>query len=378
MNTVGSLLKKKEDLLPELMKNYENRVKEEKELKQKYDGSEKELNDFQNRLNECNTEQLGKDYHSLTRREKLLSDIMTDIEKINGERTALNVETATLKTFRKEIDESVQKLKDLESPLADAKTKVEECGEIYSRLEISMKDMVKDLRLSLKKGDVCPVCGSIVEETLSDNKFALILEPAREAKLRAEKQYVSLKSDYDALKKIKSDTGAKIRDLEKKIETRERNIAKKRTSLDVLTRDAGLVEEEPEGKTLEEISEKCSAERISVSEKMFEIRNKQIYADSILKEISSMQKGLSELRQKFTEAKDSSVKARSALSLQNSEIKIYQDNKTKLKEKLDIFMALNPDIDRKRLDSLSLLDGKEMQNRKKRMMDFLRNIRETA
>lgn len=145
-----------------------------------------------------------------------------------------------------------------------------------------------------------------------------------------------------------------------------------------MTRDAGLVEEEPEGKTLEEISEKCSAERISVSEKMFEIRNKQIYADSILKEISSMQKGLSELRQKFTEAKDSSVKARSALSLQNSEIKIYQDNKTKLKEKLDIFMALNPDIDRKRLDSLSLLDRKEMQNRKKRMMDFLRNIRETA
>lgn len=365
LNTVASLLKKKEGLLPELIKNCENLEKEEKELKQKCDDSEKDVNEKQNILNECNTEQLGKDYHLLSIRDKLLSEILTDIEKINGEQTALKVETATLESFKKDVDNSESRLKELESPLKEAKANVEESAEIYSRLEISMKDLVKDLRLSLKKGDICPVCGSTVEETLNDKKFALILEPAREAKLKAEKRYLALKSEFDSQEKIKNESIVKINNVVGRIDKRKKNIEKMKLSVDAQAYKAGVTDTEICSLTTEDLSKKCNEERISVSAKIAEIRKKQMFADSINKEINSMQKRLSELRTKHTLAKDNFVKAHSALSLQKSEIKIYQDNMTALKEKLQIFLSANPDIDEDRLATLSQLDEKEIKKRKK-------------
>lgn len=144
--------------------------------------------------------------------------------------------------------EALQKANDKQKSLDDAATKAasdfaeaekayKTSKEVYEKTKASVEDHAKVLRAELKVGDHCPVCGNLVEEVLTDEKFVNMLKPLEEVYRKDDKAYDECKTANEKAK----------------AEAKAGEHAVKSANQDVITANAKL------DKSFNALKEKCEA-----------------------------------------------------------------------------------------------------------------------
>ena len=108
------------------------------------------------------------------------------------------------------IDEKKAKWTTLEMPLHDAQLKMEVCKNNLDRQKETIDKFAQTLRLKLRQGDICPVCGqTIANELPHEEDLAKLVAGLQDAFDQAEKQHRSLDDERRNLEAlIKTDTDA--------------------------------------------------------------------------------------------------------------------------------------------------------------------------
>lgn len=89
---------------------------------------------------------------------------------------------------QKELIETESKRAELEKRATEAKEALTQAEQqyktaenAYNHMKASVEDHAHMLRAELKQGDTCPVCGKVIDEVLSDERFIAMLAPLKQA-----------------------------------------------------------------------------------------------------------------------------------------------------------------------------------------------------
>ncbi len=152
-------IKVRQESLPVLLKNEVEVSQLEKDATEKCVALEGEVVSTEEAIEKIDVEKLTKDYHTLTDRDKALADLLTQTEKLKGDEKALEILEGQKRDVAIRMEENLKKAEALRGPVEDAERELAEWTEKLSKAEMSVSDMVKDLRSRLKMGENCPVSG---------------------------------------------------------------------------------------------------------------------------------------------------------------------------------------------------------------------------
>lgn len=148
-------------------------------------------------------------------------------------------------------DDAVNKKSELDKAVTKAAEDLSRANELYTasktayeKTKASVEDHAKVLRAELQIGDHCPVCGKLIEEVLTDDRFAIMLKPLEEAFRREEKTFnectkseAQAKADAKAGEKALSDASRDAEKADAKQTERYSDLKKKCEALDIACDD---------------------------------------------------------------------------------------------------------------------------------------------
>ncbi len=110
-------------------------------------------------------------------------------------------ESEAIESDSRELEKTAEEIRTTTPLVAEALTVVRERKEFLSSIELTVNDITRQLRASLKVGDECPVCGSTVEHIHADeSRFTLMVEKAARSLEEAETRRDNLTRRLDRLK----------------------------------------------------------------------------------------------------------------------------------------------------------------------------------
>lgn len=364
-------IKQKQEQLPGLKFEVSQAEKIEASALEKKNELDKSVALQEEKLEKIDIDVLTSRYQELVARDTLLSELMTQVEKQRGEENAVALLDSQDKDLKARKAENLKKSESLKAPVADAERDLKEWSEKLNSAEISVSDMVKDIRCRLKKGDCCPVCGKIIDEDISDEYFESLLAPIREAKGKAEVAYVNLKSNEEAALKLVASDDKAILLLEGQIKIANERLSVTKEVTENIKIKAGLKEIENN-----EVTSTCEKERKVLQETLEVIREKQKLATEIQKELKSIRIKLKTVSEEAEEAKNNVNKLKLLLKETGAELKTLEAAKDRLWENLRVFFVNNPLVTMPRLTQLSNCKPAEIQALKARIeftIDQLKN-----
>lgn len=364
-------IKKKQELLPGLKFEVSQAEKIQASALEKRVELEKKVSFLEERLEKLEADSLSSRYQELVVRDTLLSELMTQVEKQRGEENTVALLDSQDKDLKTRQTENLKKSESLKAPVADAERDLKEWTEKLNSAEISVSDMVKDIRCRLKKGDSCPVCGNIIDKDISDVYFESLLTPIREAKGKAEVAYVNLKSNEEAALKLVASDNKAILVLEGKIKIAKERLSITKEATEQIKIKAGLKEIENN-----ELISTCEKERKVLREALDVIREKQKLVAEVQKELKSIRIQLKSVSEEAEEAKNNVIKLKLLLKESGAELKTLEAAKDRLWENLRVFFVNNPLVTMLRLTQLSNCKQSEIRDLKARIeftIDQLKN-----
>lgn len=334
-----SLLKVKKELLPHLKEEEDKAWEAEKEAVEKGKELAKLVEESEKKIENLRLDDLAKSYHQIVIRENQLSSLITVLEKLTGEEKAFSILSEQEVEIKGRIEENNVKVRDLRSQVEEAEKEWKDWTIKLEKMELTLSDLVKELRNDLQIGSPCPVCGSIVEHHVTDSFFESLLSPVKEAKIKAEEKFMNLGSNLKAIDKLLKTDNNTLKKLESKIKA-------SKESLDLVRKDSVKVLEE--AGMSEMPREKAFSLSIEEKDKLKQeidfIRHQQSEGEKISGELKNQRGSLNELNKKIDEIKDLVVKTRLARQSLHSEIETYTKSQEEQEKTLEEFCGQHTSI----------------------------------
>lgn len=355
-------IKVRQESLPGLLKDEEQAAALEKEAMEKCEVLEKDAALTEEAIDKIDVEKLTKEYHALTNRDKALSDLLTQTEKLKGDEKALEILEGQQRDVVSRRDDNLKKAETLRGPAEDAERELAEWTEKLSKAEMSVSDMVKDLRSRLKQGEHCPVCGALVDKEITDEYFESLLAPMRDAKKRAEVMYLTLKSNEEAAAKLVASDEKVIKRLQGRIRNASETLGATRETTEQMIKKVGL-----ETLPTNEIETACEKERQALSGKLEALRERQKVVEGLQKDLKKLRKKLKDASAAAEKVKVTAANVRLRLKETNAEIKGLETTRESLWENMRLFFITHPEVSMPRLTKLAAYSQNEIRILKERL-----------
>lgn len=282
-----------------------------------------------------------------------LSELITVYERWKGEHNRMAVHKADLERLLVRISESDKKITELSQPVAVAKAGLEDSEKALTGLELSMNDMVRSIRAGLKRGDVCPVCGSEVHEALSDSHFEDMLAPLRIARERALERYNELNS---ALQTEKRSRDSNVKDRDTKYKEIERLGKLENDLLQDLDKRISQCKLADTG--IDSLKEEAGKRLAALKEERVEVDNRQAKVLEMGKRLQALRKNEKKVKSDLDDGKVLLAGAQKALDSWATECKVNKENMENKRASLSDFISQNPIFTEEYLDVLAQYDEK--------------------
>lgn len=357
-------IQKKTGSLPTLLENLVKAKETEAKKSKEKDEIEKKVNLRELEIEKADLDGIAKRYDALLKEDNLYSSLMTQIERERGEGKALLLGKDQIVEYKERKEKNEKKSVCLEGQIAEASRNLNTWSEKLERVEVSVSDMVRDMRSRLRQGDFCPVCGTIVEKEIGEEYFDSILSPIRESKKKAEETYRDLKAGYEAsIKLVESDNKA-LKKLEEAYSKGEEKYKKKMAETERLKKDANLSDYKTD-----KIEDICLERRKAIKEEVDKLNEKQKNAEIIQKDLKKLKIQLKAANAESDKAKAEVVKIELNVKGVRSEIKALETAKDDMWEELRLFFIKNPSLTMQRIKELSEYDKDEMLILKERLYE---------
>lgn len=358
LDTVESLIIKKEALLPSVKQNYDDAVKATEEAEMVYVERQKISDGLSKQYEGFEIGKLNDKINAMTDRAGKLNKVLSEGSSYASHNKTHSEALSDIANADKRMEASVKVLESLCQPLAEAEKKATECGERLTKLSISVSDLVKDLRHNLKEGDECPVCGGKVVAKLEDSYFESVLAPLRKEKNEADKAFNDLQAKKIAEEKVKKSIAAELKKLHKKEEKAAEEVKSASERLAALLSDLGY-EETAYDEAVEEIVNNALAD---LEVEIAAARERQHQAESVNDDLKKSQSEERRLKQNVDACKERRERAGKSLAEVEQDIKNYTERKTVLESSVESFYSENPDISRQRMVELMSRKEKDIKD----------------
>lgn len=358
LDTVNSLISKKEVLLPSVRKDYEEAVKETEEAEKAYAEQLKTTDSLTKQYEAYEVGKLNEKINSLGNHSQKLNDVLAKATAYELHTKAHAEVVAEIADAEKRLDASVKIADSLLLPLEEAQKRVVECGERLTKLSISMCDVVKELRHDLKEGDECPVCGRRIVAKLEDAYFESVLAPLRAEKSEADKALSDLLAKKIAEEKVKKSITAEMKKLRKK---EEKVAGEMKCANDALLR---LLSELNYGEEAYDTSveEKVKTELADIAEESALVREKQQQAEAVNEALKKSQTEERRLKGQVDSRKEKREKRSKSLVELETDIKNYRERKSVLEKEIETFYSENSGVIPQRVVELATHKEKEIND----------------
>ncbi len=363
-------IKRSQSSLPLLEKNAEETDNLAKEQIQKSKELEASMTSIEEKIEKFDMESQNKRYHELILRDKLLTDVLAASEKVRGEIKAFEILENQKRELHERISENTVKADCLKAPVRDAEKEFNLSRERLDKAEVSVSDIVIDIRSRLKKGDSCPVCGSQIESDIDDGYFESLLQPLREAKRNAEVTYLTLRSNEDSARKLMEADNKSLEKLNLKIKKADDSLKIVKSKFETVKSEAGMV-----GMSEEELTDACGRERVGLSEKIAAIRKLQEEAEAFQKEYKKLGRKFKESMAQAEKCKEVANDADLKLKETLSGIKALETTRGNYWEAMRKFFISHPELTMTRLSQLRAYSDREISDLKDRIQAAEDNLK---
>ncbi len=363
-------IQQKRDSIP-MLKIALDKAKEAEGKKQSVKSElEGKVNEKEEEIEKADLEGIAKRYDALIKEDNMLSLLLTRLEKMKGEEKSVSILKDQIKEYRDRRDQNRKKAEGLESQIAESSKALKSWTEKLDKAEVSVSDMVKDIRSRLREGDICPVCGSMVDKDIDEEYFDALLSPIRESKKEAEEVYRQHKSSHEAALKLATEDSKALKKLETSSAKAEEALKKTSEETESMIRQAGF-----ESQELQAVEESCQNRRNSIKEETNILNEKQKAAESIRKELKKLKTQLKDATSEADKAHEELSKIELSLKERDAEIKALESAKEEMWEELRLFFIKNPTITMQRIKELSAHDKDEMLALKQRLTEAEDNFK---
>lgn len=182
------------DTLSQQSKNYEQKLKEKRDLfqqnSQEKEKQERTIEEEKSKLDEFQIDAVKQERETLMQNIEKLKSLITVAQQYHEKMESLNSITAVINQSEKDVNALKQMHLSLESEKITAKNMADEAEAIFEKQKESCSDYVKKLRSQAKVGDKCPVCGKVIlEEIESDQHFEALFKPIMDERNRCRELY---------------------------------------------------------------------------------------------------------------------------------------------------------------------------------------------
>lgn len=178
---------------------------EVKNAEKKHKAEIEKTNQLQEEINRLAKEikEADPDGTLLQQQEKILA-ISVILDSMIGLRDTLFDVEKDLKTDQERCQDLQKKIDALNTEEKRAKDEYTIAKEVYETAEKAVKDIAKELRSTLKEGDVCPVCGQKVTSLFSDEHFQSSLSQQLANKTQKEKIWENCNTELNKVNSEKT------------------------------------------------------------------------------------------------------------------------------------------------------------------------------
>ena len=355
-------IKYRQGSLPALENQVATTLEADKAATERCKGIEDEIAKLEDKIEKTDAEGLNRRFHELAVRDQLLGELMAVMEKVRGEEKTLGVLEGQKRELLNRISSNTIKAESLKVPVGEAEKEWLLSRERLEKAEVSVSDIVKDLRSRLKIDDTCPVCGNIIVSDINDGYFESLLEPLREAKRNAEVTFTTLRANEESARKLVDADNKSLDKINNKIK-------KARTSVETVKQEAASVKKKADLADIadEALSDICGKERQSLSQEIAVIREGQKVAESLQKELKKLRRKYKDAMTQAEKSKEMAHNASVKLKETTSEIKALEITRDGYWEGMRMFFINHPELSMSRLTQLRGYNDREIGDLKSRI-----------
>lgn len=145
-----------------------------------------------------NPQQISDEKAALDRAREGLTQARSALRLLDERRTALGKARANEAEWREKLRQSTEHTATLEAERDRKRGEWVQAKALSDRQREAVDDYARELRSHLHRGDVCPVCGQVVESLTTDEEFQSLLAPVVEDEQRKKAAYDKAEVDLKA------------------------------------------------------------------------------------------------------------------------------------------------------------------------------------
>lgn len=346
-----NLINTKEKLYSRLQENLSSSQNSIVMQQKKTDEIQNELNQIALKAEYFDLKTINEELFQLNNRFQSIGELCGMIKNAEIANTRLKDLTTEADTKRKTIEECDRIIESLESPLKSAESELTKATGDLEKIELATSDAVNAIRMSVKEGDICPVCGNKIEKIISDDAFSSLLDTLRTRKRHSESALLKLRSDIFSTKRLKAES-------QKSLENIEISIRKQSEAVALCQKAVNSQITKCEYSTTDHtnLSEILDKDRRNLSLKISEKRKIQKEAENTHRQVSSLQKSLDKSKNNLETLKEEFIKVSTAMTEWKTDKRINEERMHALTISIRNFLNDNSHISEDRLQTLCDMD----------------------
>lgn len=312
--------KRLQDLQPALKQELLDREKAEKNLEKSTAQQHNAVQQAEQALGTLNPDTLATDRQNVGQKQTNLNTALVETSRLESalqKAQTIRDNIADKENTRQAETKKLEAAKPLE---AERKTAYEQSQEAIRAAELAIGDQVQAIRAQLKTGDVCPVCGQVIHNLLSDDAARQILDPLQ-ADLDAKKAvWIEKQSEIKASESILKDCQIALEKLKREEATATAEVTAAHAKVRECCRKIAVEVPELSEDIIERLKTGIDTVGITLQEEREKLNERQKKVDNQQKTISSFKDMETELHKKLATAQQETQKASNLLREQTQNL----------------------------------------------------------
>lgn len=185
-----------EQQLPQFTAQLQSKAAEITQGKARQEAQKHVVKDLSDKLTDMNVTGLNARNSQLQSQQNDCKDALRNLGMLTDKKTQVKEKQDAFDRKQNDINGLKSQIEETGTNLQEARTIFDAKNKIYEKIELGVKNSVKELRHKLVAGDICPVCGQKITTDLHDEDFVSILEGP--------------KQEVDAAQKVRDDLNAAL------------------------------------------------------------------------------------------------------------------------------------------------------------------------
>ncbi len=312
--------KRLQDLQPALQQEFLDREKKEKELKKSTEQQHNAVQQAEQALGALNPNALETDRRNEEQKQNNLNAALVETSRLESaiqKAQTIQKNIADKENTRQSETKKLNTAKPLE---AERKTAYEQSQEAIRAAELAIGDQVQAIRAQLKTGDVCPVCGQVIHNLLSDDAARRMLEPLQ-ADLAAKKAaWIEKQSEIKASESILKECQTALEKLNREEATAAAEVTATHAKVRNCCRKIAVEVPELSDGIIDWLKTELDTMNVTLQEERKKLDDRQKMVDNQRKTISSFKDMETELQKKLGTAQRETQKAANLLREQTQNL----------------------------------------------------------